>query len=117
MTTADKLWEVLRAILLQLPSLLAMLGCIMAAIVRWKRHPRVSLTVTISMVLFIASTGIFAFVYTFVPDILRKPGGDYRSMQTALAIISFIYNSTWAVALATLLAAIFMQRRSPAVNN
>jgi|ERR1051325_3069552 len=110
MTTADKLWEVLRAILLQLPSLLAVLGCIVAAIVRWKRHPRVSLTVTISMVLFIVITVTFAFVYTFVPDLLRKPGGDYKSIQTVITIISFVYNSAWAIALATLLGAVFMQR-------
>ena len=112
MTTADKLWEVLRAVLLQLPSLLAMLACIIAAIIRWKRHPKISLTVTISMVLFIVITVVFAFVYTFVPDLLRKPGGDFKSIQTVITILSFSYNSTWAIALAILLGAIFMQRTS-----
>lgn len=110
MTTADKLFEILRTLLLQLPSLITMFACIVFAIVRWKRHPKVSLTLIISLVLMIAVSVAFAFIYEFVPDLFRKPG-DLGSTQTVFMVISFFYNSLWAVALAILLAAIFMQRR------
>ena len=110
MTASEKLYEILTSLLLQLPSLLAIVSCLVAAAIRWKRHPKISLTVVISMVLFLAVTLAFPFIFTFVPDLFRKPGGDFRSVQTIVTVISFFYNSLWAVALAILLSAIFMKR-------
>jgi hypothetical protein len=111
MGSSSKLFEVLRALLLQLPSLLAIVACAIAAVIRWKRHPKVSLTVTVSMLLFLGVTVLFAFLFTFVPDLFIRQG-NYRSIQTVITILSFFYNSTWAIALAILLGAIFMQRTS-----
>ena len=105
--------EVLRGMLLQLPSLLTIVGCIVAAIVRWKRHPKVSLTVVISLVLLLAITFIFPFIYAFVPRLVRKPDDDFKSLRTIFTVISFFYNSSWGIALALLLAAIFMRRKGP----
>ena len=110
MTNSQKLYEILTSLLLQSPSVLAILSCLVAAFVRWKRHPRVSLTVVIALVLFLVFTLIFPFIFTFVPDLFRKPGDDFRSVQTVISVISFFYNSLWAIALAILLVAIFMQR-------
>jgi hypothetical protein len=112
MTTSEKLFEVLRSLLLQLPSTLAILGCIIAAAIRWKRHPTVSLTVILSLVLLIAFTLVFPFIFEFVPDWFRKPGEEFSSTRWIITTISFIYNSVWAVALAILLSAIFMQRNA-----
>jgi hypothetical protein len=111
MSTSTKLFEVLNSLLLQLPSLLTMLGCIVFAIISWKRHPRVSLTVIISLALLLLVTFGFQFVYSFVPDLLVKPG-DFKASQTIVMVLSFFYNSFWGIALAVLLAAIFMQRRT-----
>lgn len=113
MNTSTKLIEILGTLLLQLPSLLTILGCIVVAIIRWKRHPKVSLTVMISLVLLLAFTFVFPFVYSFVPDLIVKPG-DFKTRQTVFAVISFFYNSSWGIALAVLLVAIFMQRNTPA---
>lgn len=112
MTSSEKIFEILKSLLLQLPSLLAILGCLIAAAIRWKRHPRVSLTVIISLVLLIAFTLIFPFIFEFVPDLFRRPGEDFSSPQWIITTISFTYNSVWAVALAILLSAIFMQRNA-----
>jgi hypothetical protein len=38
----EKLFELLKDLLAQLPSLLVVLGCMIFTIVRWKRHPKVS---------------------------------------------------------------------------
>ena len=109
METTDKLLELLRSVLQQLPSLLTMLACILLAVIRWKRHPRVSMTVIISLVLLILHSLVFAVVYTWVPGWLMESG--WASMQTMLSVLGFIYNTALAVPFALLLVAIFMQRK------
>lgn len=112
----SNIFEILRSILLQLPSLLAILGCLVAAIIRWKKHPKVSLTLTISLVLLLAITFAFPIIYALVPKLFQKPGDDFKTTQTIFAVISFFYNSSWAIALAVLLAAIFIQRPGTAAQ-
>jgi hypothetical protein len=109
MDLGAKLSNILRAVLLQLPSLLTILACLVAAFIRWPRHPRVSLTVIISLVLLGAFTLIFPFLYAFMPEMLGF-SGDFLRRQVVFAVISFVYNSLWAVALLVLLIAIFRQR-------
>ena len=113
MEALSTILEVLRGMLLQLPSLLTIVGCIVASIIRWKRHPKVSLTVVISLVLLLVITFIFPFIYAFVPRLFRKPDDDFKSLRTIYTVISFFYNSSWGIALAVLLAAIFMRRKGP----
>ncbi len=115
MRTADKLYEVLTGLLLQLPSLLAIVACLVAAIIRWKRHPKPSLLIVLSLLMLFAITILFAFVYAFVPDWFRATN-DIKTTQTIVMIISFAYNSLWAVALAILLAAIFIKRNNHGLN-
>ena len=107
------LYYMVHNVLVQLPSLLTILCCIVFAIVRWKRHPKVSLTVATSLSLLFMHSLFFAFVFAFVTDWLVKPG-DYLAMQRVTTVISFIYNSSLAIALAVLLAGVFMQRKAPA---
>ena len=109
METSTRLFEVLRNVLVQLPSLLVIVACIIAALVRWKRHPKVSLTVVIALALLALHTLVFAFVYALVPDYVAKAWG-YGSMQRVITVISFIYNSLLAIAMAVLLAGVFMKR-------
>jgi hypothetical protein len=107
--TADKLVELLYSLLQQLPSLLAMLGCILLAVIRWKRHPRVSLMVIISLMLLILHILTFTVIYIWVPDAVMRSG--WFSIQTMLTAMGFIYNVALAVPFALLLIAIFMQRK------
>lgn len=95
---------------MQLPSLLTMLACIVVAVIRWKRHPKVSMTLLISLGFLFLHTLVFAFVYAFVPDLFVGPG-NFTAMRTVITIISFIYNSSLAIAFGILLTAVFMQRR------
>ena len=90
--------------------MLAMLGCIVAAIIFWKRHPRVSLTVIIGMALMLIHVFVFAITYAVLPNMLRQSTGSYARLQTVYNVISFFSQSSLAVALGILLVAVFMQR-------
>lgn len=114
METSDKILELLRSILQQLPSLLAILVCILFAILRWKRHPRVSLVVIISLMLLILHSLTFAAIYVWVPEAVMRSG--WISIQTMLTALGFIYNVALAIPFALLLIAIFMQRKIPTVS-
>lgn len=109
MENSNRFFDALWGIAVQLPSLLTMLACIVAAVIRWKRHPKVSLTLVIGFVLLVLHTFVFAFVYAYVPDILAGPG-NYAALRTIITVISFIYNSSLAIAIGIVLAAVFMQR-------
>jgi len=109
MESSTRFFEALWGLAVQLPSLLTMLACIVIAAIRWKRHPKVSLTLVIGLGLLFLHTFIFAFVYAYVPDVLAGPG-NYAALRMIINVISFIYNSSLAIAIGILLAAVFMQR-------
>ncbi len=112
MDTSDKLFELVRTLLQQLPSLLTLLVCILFAAIRWKRHPRISLVLIIGLVLLILHSLFFAVAYNWVPGWLRE--SDWVSVPTMLTAMGFIYNAALSVPLALLLIAIFMQRNPAA---
>jgi hypothetical protein len=113
MDDLHKFLQVLWGIATQLPSLLTMLACLVFAIIRWKRHPKISLTVIISLALLLMVTLVFPFVYSFVPELIVK-ADDFKSRETVFMVISFLYNALLGIALAVLLAGIFSQRETPA---
>jgi|SRR6185436_21197709 len=103
-------YYMMRTVLLQLPSLLAIIGCMVFAIVRWQRYPSVSLRVAISLALLLVHALFFAFVFAFVPDWV-KPGAGLTT-PTLISILAFIYHSLLAGALAILLSAVYMRRNA-----
>jgi uncharacterized BrkB/YihY/UPF0761 family membrane protein len=113
MENSTKFVDALWSLLLQLPSLLTMLACILAAVFRWKRHPRVSLTVVVALSLMLIHAFVFAFVFAYVPDLFARPG-DYGMMRAVITIISFIYSSSLAIAFGILFLSVFMKRSMPA---
>jgi uncharacterized BrkB/YihY/UPF0761 family membrane protein len=109
MENSNRFLDVLWSLVLQLPSLLTMLACIMAAIIRWRRHPKVSLALATGLGLLILHAFIFALVYAFVPELFARPG-NYGMMRTVVNVITFLYNSSLAIAFGILLLAVFMKR-------
>ncbi len=109
MENSTNFLDILRDLGLQLPSLLTMLACVLVAILRWKKHPKVSLAVIAGLGLMVVHAVVFAFVYAFVPDLFLRPG-SYGMMRTVINIISFLYNSSLAIAFGILLWAVFMNR-------
>ena len=109
-TIGQDLIQVLRNVLTQLPSLLTLLICLVIAIARWKRHPKVSLVASVALILLISHGLIFSAAYIWIPRWFLGSGG-YESNPTFFSALALITNVLFAIALATLLLAIFIDRR------
>jgi Na+/H+ antiporter NhaC len=104
----------LKELLEQVPSLLTMLVCTVFAIVRWKRHPRVSLVVLISLGLLFFEILIFFPVLNWIPEwFISAANSENReaTIRNVYLILGLISNGIAAVAFALLLMGIFMQRK------
>lgn len=114
---ADRIFELFRAYLEQLPSLLALLACLVFAVVRWKRHPKVSMVVVIALGFLLLHELIFTAVYNIVPGWFIR-SARYENIQKVVEnvylVLGLISNGTAAIGFGVLLAGIFMQRK-PAV--
>lgn len=104
------LLEVLRNVLTQLPSLLTLLICLVIAIARWKRHPRVSLVAGLGLLFLILHGLFFSAAYIWVPRLfLASPG--FQSNRRFYYLFGLLTNFLFAVAFGTLLIAIFIDRK------
>lgn len=103
------LYSLLHDVLTQLPSLFAMVICILVAIVRWKRHPTVSLIVILTLTFLILQTLVFAVVFVWASRWVVSLGNT-DDTQSIYAVIGIIYNVLFALALGVLLLSIFIQR-------
>ena len=118
MEVSNKLLDLLRALVLQLPSLLTLLVCIVVTIVRWKRHPKVSATLLISLTFLFIHGIAFSVVYTWVPSWFIAPANyDPLVTRNVYLVLGLIANTTAAVGFAMLLAAIFMQRKPAPIGS
>lgn len=117
--TSDRLFYLFVNFVQQLPSLLALLACIIFAITRWKKHPKVSMIVTIGLGLLLVHAIVFLFVYNFVPSYFiqsaLQSGSDFEErdkiMRNVYLVLGWISNTAAAVAFGVLLAGIFMRRK------
>jgi hypothetical protein len=113
--TSDRLFYLFVNFIQQLPSLLALLACMIFAITRWKRYPKVAMVVTIGLGLLLLHSIVFLFVYNFVPRWFIDYSRDYREIETTIRnvylVLGWISNSAAAVAFAVVLAGIFMRRK------
>jgi hypothetical protein len=101
----------------QLPSLLTIIGCIIFALTRWKRHPKVSLLLVAGLGLLLVHIFVFLLVYDLVPPLFIKPD-NYANTEsirrTLYLVLGLIANTSIAVSFALLLGAVFTQRKSSA---
>jgi predicted neutral ceramidase superfamily lipid hydrolase len=107
---SNDLFQMLRNVLTQLPSLLTLLICLVIAVARWKRHPKVSLIASLTFVFLILHGLVFSAVYIWIPRWFLG-SGSYEPNRTFFTALALITNFLFAVALATLLLAIFIDRR------
>jgi hypothetical protein len=97
-------------LLVDIPSLLTALVCIIIAAVRWKRHPKISLLVILSLLWLSLQLLIFEVVFFFLPQWLIDQGKS-SSLDTFYMVTSLCNNILSALALSLLLIAIFVQRQ------
>jgi len=115
MGISDRLFYLFANFLQQLPSMVALVGCIIFAITRWKRYPKVAMVVTIGLGLLLLHSITFLLVYNFVPSWIIDYSRDYREVQDSIRnvylVLGWISNTAAALAFAVLLAGIFMRRK------
>ena len=117
MEATHKLTQYFWTLVEQLPSLLTMLGCLVFALTRWKKYPRVSLVVAVALGLLFLHAIVFIFVYDLVPPLFIKPG-DFQSTaasrRNVYLVLGLISNTVAAVSFGVLLLGVFMKRdRTP----
>jgi hypothetical protein len=119
MSGSEIIMAVFRDLAIQIPSILAIVICSILAIVRWKRHPRISLLVLIGLLLLFIHEFAFALIYATVPDLIIKSATEMnretltRNVYIGLAVI---YNCLEVLPFVLLLIAIFMGRRKTAAT-
>jgi len=113
--TSDRLYYLFINFVEQLPSLLALLACLIFAITRWKRHPKVAMVVTIGLALLLLHAIVFTCVYNFVPRLFIDYSRSYAEIEPTIRnvylVLGWISNSAAAFAFAVLLTGIFMRRK------
>ena len=107
----EDLYRLLFDVLTQVPSLFTMLICFVVAIVRWKRHPKASLIVIIGLTFLSLGSLSFTAVFILAPR-WAVSVGNLDSAQSVFAVLGAIYNVFFALAMAVLLLAVFIQRPS-----
>ena len=107
---SSDLFQTLRGVLTQLPSLLTLLACLVIAITRWKRHPRVSMVAALGLIFLILHGLFFSTAYIWITRWFLTSRGveDSRSF---LNLFGLLANFLFAVALGTLLSAVFIDRK------
>ena len=113
--TSERLYYLFINFVEQLPSLLALVACLIIAITRWKRYPKVAMVVTIGLVLLLLHEIVFTFVYHFVPRYFIDYSRSYAEIEPRIRnvylVLGWISNSVAAFAYAVLLTGIFMRRK------
>jgi hypothetical protein len=116
---AQRLVALFKYFLQELPSLAAYSGCIVFAITRWKRYPKVAPVVTIALAFLLLHEIVFSFVYFFVPSYFIR-SARYEDIQTVIRnvylVIGLISNTIAAIGMIVLLTGIFMRRKPGAAN-
>src|SRR5688500_212913 len=109
MDSSAQLWQFVRSLLPQLPSMLTLAACMIFCLVRARRHPRVALIAAFSLFYLPLPGILFAAVYVWVPNWFGVYG-QFSTSQTFMMVLRLIYNTSLALGLGLLLAAIFTRR-------
>lgn len=90
--------------------LLVILGGIVFAIIRWKRHPRVSLITLLALVLYLVESSAFAFVFHYLPRFFNTLKLSDNNISVLDSVLSLVDDFGFAAVLILLVAAAFTGR-------
>ena len=108
------LFQLVREVAVQFPSLLALLVCLVIALVRRQRHPRVSLVASLAFVLLMLHGLFFSAIYIWIPHWLGE--GTAESHRTFYNMFALFANALFAIAVAILLVAVFIDRKQASMT-
>ncbi len=90
--------------------LLLVLGGMGFAIVRWKRHPRVSLMTVLALGLYLLDTVTFAVLYYWLPNVFYSLKLTAQNISTLESVLQIIDDFAYAAVLILLVSAAFTGR-------
>ena len=90
--------------------LLVILGGVVLAIVRWKRHPRVSLMTAITLGLYLIETFAFSFLVHYLPRFFDTLHLTARNISTLDTVLQLIDDFAFAALLILMVAAACSRR-------
>ncbi len=102
--------EITYFLLPRTPILLLALVGILIAIVRWKRHPKVSVLTFLGLGLFLIQSLTFMFVYYYLPR-LPQTGWALSSMNTLFSVVQVCQDFLFAIVIVLLVTAAFSSRQ------
>jgi len=104
-------------LLRRLPMLLVLLGGIIFSIVRWKRHPRVSLMTILGLGLFLVEFFVYAAALYLMPSLREATHLSFNSFNNVYIVLYVLDDFAYAALIILLVAAALTGRRSATVIN
>lgn len=92
------------------PIFLLCLGGIVFAIIRWKRHPRVSLMTVLALVIYAVEAVLFALFLYWLPDLMRPMHLSLTADEWFYNVIFFFEDFVFALVIILLVGAAFSGR-------
>lgn len=102
-----------RDLLVRSPVYLLCLAGLALALVRWPRHPKVSVLVCLGLGLLLLFSLALPVIYGVLPKVLGDQGRSVEEQMAVYSILGFVSSFVNAVALSLLVAAVFIDRRRP----
>jgi hypothetical protein len=106
----------LRSLLLRTPTLLLFVAGVVFALIRWKRHPKVSLLTLLGLCIWQLASFTFMFINNRLPTWLRENGWTSESQIKVYFAINLTHDLLYSVMLVLLVAAALSQRGQNKLN-
>jgi hypothetical protein len=107
----------LNSLLQRSPLVVVILAGILFSIVRWRRHPRVSLITLIALVFYLIKIFVFAALNYWLPTLRVSMHLSYAAINNLYTVLNVFSNLVFGVVVIVLVAAAFTGRRSEAAAN
>lgn len=98
------------------PVMLVALAGIVFAIIRWKRHPKVSALVVVGLILFQAQSLFFSYLYYLLPRLATR-GWTWAAIDNLSIAVDLCQDIFFSLAIALLAVAVFLGRGLQAVGS
>jgi hypothetical protein len=98
------------------PMLLLILGGIVFSLIRWRRHPRVSVLTFIALAFFLIVSLVYATVLYRLPFLFERLRVDYASYWIFYTVLHVLYDIAYAFVIVLLVAAAFSQRQVKTIS-
>ena len=92
--------------------LLFAIGAIIFSLVRWKRHPRVSLLTTIAFVIYLIDALLFSILLYVLPTLITPMRMSGKAIDWLYFFVFFFADFVYVIVIVLLVSAAFTQRKT-----